>query len=147
MDNELILHIILEKPPVSVDYDLQKGSGNMYETIQKQRPAAGQDLRFNCPLLVKAGKDGAPDFRGPMVQGAPGERFIYIDIGAMAGQTGSAWSRRLKIPLSGITWEMVQQIQLHPDLALVTRVPGTGKDGGPNCATVKPFSGWQVQKH
>ena len=24
-----------------------------------------------------------------------------------------------------------------------TRVPGTGRDGGPNCATVKPFAGWK----
>jgi hypothetical protein len=27
---------------------------------------------------------------------------------------------------------------------LETRVPGTGKDGSPSCATVKPFPGWNV---
>jgi len=25
-----------------------------------------------------------------------------------------------------------------------TSIPGTGKDGGPNCATVKPFNGWKI---
>jgi hypothetical protein len=25
------------------------------------------------------------------------------------------------------------------------RVPGKGKDGGPNCGTVKPFDGWKVR--
>jgi Family of unknown function (DUF5990) len=30
---------------------------------------------------------------------------------------------------------------------LETKVPGTGRDGGPNCATVKPFEGWnQIEK-
>jgi len=27
-----------------------------------------------------------------------------------------------------------------------THVPGTGKDGGSNCATVKPFGGWHLKK-
>ena len=27
---------------------------------------------------------------------------------------------------------------------LEARVPGTGKDGGPSCATVKPVDGWKL---
>jgi hypothetical protein len=37
----------------------------------------------------------------------------------------------------GITKKMVQAGVVE------TRVPGTGKNGEPTCATVKPFEGWK----
>ena len=45
MDRELSLTIVLERPTVGVDYGLQKGRGNDYETVQTQR-GASQDLTF-----------------------------------------------------------------------------------------------------
>jgi hypothetical protein len=53
-------------------------------------------------------------------------------------------SRRLKIPLRDISSDTIRQMLADPSLVLETKVPGTGKDGGPNCATVKPFSGWHL---
>ena len=144
MERELTLRIILKKPPVDVDFGLQKGRGSDYETIQKQRSKA-KDLYFEFTVGVKASrKDAMPAFQGPLVQGPPGERFIYIDIGTYAGQTDSCWSRRLKIPLSGITWDMIDRLLANSESVLETRVPGTGKDGGPTCGTVKPFKGWNL---
>jgi hypothetical protein len=59
----------------------------------------------------------------------------------ITGESGQErWSRRLKVPLRGITWEMIERKN-----SLQTRVPGTGKDGSPTCATVKPFAGWTAQ--
>ena len=84
---------------------------------------------------------------GAFVQGPTGERFIYINIGTSAGDINSVWSRRLKIPLKGITTGMITDLQNDSALMLETKVPGTGKDGGPNCATVKPFSGWYLSKN
>jgi hypothetical protein len=174
MERELPLRIVLEKPPASVDFGLQKGRGSDYETIQKQRSKA-EDLSFEFTVRVKAGgkpgssrpKSGAggsrsrqasaslrqhasggrgdmPNFLGPHVQGPTGERFIYIDIGTLAGQTETCWSRRLKIPLRGITWDMIERVSADAESLLETRVPGTGGDGGPSCATVKPFPGWKL---
>jgi len=37
MNQELSIRIILESPPTDVDFGIQKGSGNQYETILKQR--------------------------------------------------------------------------------------------------------------
>jgi hypothetical protein len=37
MNQELFVRIILESPPIGVDFGIQKGSGNKYETILKQR--------------------------------------------------------------------------------------------------------------
>jgi hypothetical protein len=85
-----------------------------------------------------------PDFTGPYVHGTLSERFIYVDIGTCAGQFDSVWSRRLKIPLRDISPETIKLLLEGSALVLETKVPGTGKDGGPNCATVKPFSGWYL---
>ena len=144
MEHELPLRIVLEKPPPDVDFGLQKGRGSNYETIQKQR-FKGKDLSFEFTVRVKFGvKNSAPNFLGPLVQGPPGERFIYIDIGTYAGQTETHWSRRLKVPLRGITSETIDRVLADADSLLETRVPGTGRDGGPTCATVKPFPGWKL---
>ena len=121
------LRIVLERPPAGVDFGLQKGRGSDYETVQKQR-SPGADLTFEFSAPWKGGP------RGPFVQGKPSERFVYLDIGTAAGQVDSCWTRRLKIPLSGI--EHAGRYE--------TRVPGTGKDGGPSCGTVKPFAGWRA---
>jgi len=143
---ELQLRIALLSPPPGVDFGLQKGSGNNYQTVEIQR-SGSQDLHFRLTITLKGDKqkNAQPDFSGPFVQGPVSERFIYFDIGTLAGQTSSPWTRRLKIPLRGITWEMIDRIVADPKLFLETAVPGTAKDGGPNCATVKPFDGWVVR--
>jgi hypothetical protein len=141
---EVSFRIVLVKPTAGVDFGLQQGSGTNYETIQCQR-SGGTDLVFEFNLVIKDNGSGNPDFGGAYSQGKPGERFVYIDIGTCAGQVGTPWTRRLKVPLAGITPATVQQVLRDPELLLQCIVPGTGRDGGPNCATVKPFEGWQVQ--
>jgi hypothetical protein len=143
MIREFPLRIILERPTTGVDFGIQKGTGNQYETILLQK-SSRSDLRFEFKILLKETKTSLYNFAGPIVQGPPNERFIYIDIGTAAGQKNSEWTRRLKIPLRDISTEIIEQILNDPSLVLETIVPGTGKDGGPNCATVKPFSGWKL---
>lgn len=143
MNQEFPIRIILESPPTGVDFGIQKGSGNQYEIIQKQR-SNNSDLYFEFKISVKEDKTSLPNFVGPFVQGPLNERFIYIDIGTYAGQIHSAWSRRLKIPLRDISPETIKLLLADSSFILETKVPGTGKDGGPNCATVKPFSGWYL---
>jgi hypothetical protein len=143
MQHELILRIVLLKPPAGVDFGLQKGRGSTYETIQNQR-SADKDLYFEFKVSLKPKEDPIPDFLGPFVQGPTGQRFVYIDIGTYAGQTNTHWSRRLKIPLKGITWNMADQLLNDPKMILEAWIPGTGQDGGPTCGTVKPFDGWKL---
>ena len=122
----MTFRIVLQAPPPGVDIGLQMGKGTGYRTVQTQRTNGG-DLTFEFTTPAKLG--------GPFVQGKPGERFVYLDIGTAAGQVGSVWTRRLKIPLTSIP-EGAQIVETH--------VPGKAKDGGPNCATVKPFAGWRA---
>ncbi len=146
MEHILTVKIILEKPTPGVDYGLQEGKGNDFKTIQTKR-GNGKDLEFKCSVRVNFTDDKNPVFLGPCTQGPPGHRFIYIDIGTCAGQKDSCWSRRLKIPLSDITVEMIQQVLSDPKKFIETIVPGSGKGGGPNCGTVKPFNGWKLKSN
>jgi hypothetical protein len=143
MNQELTLKIVLENPPRGVDFGLQKGSGSKYETIQIQR-SNDNDLQFEFPITVMLNKDGLPNFHGVFVQGPSSQRFIYIDIGTYAGQKESIWSRRLKIPLTGINLNTIKELTTNGNKILEAKVPGTGRDNGPNCATVKPFDGWHI---
>jgi hypothetical protein len=138
---EVRLRIVLVAPPAGVDFGVQEGKGSDYVTIHKQR-SNDADLTFEFTVTVKDNRDdGLPNFLGPLAQGPVTGRFIYIDIGKCAGQSDSRWERRIKVPLGGITWEMIET-----KLVLEARLPGTGKDGGPSCATVKPVGGWKVCK-
>jgi len=140
------LRIVLVAPPPGVDFGIQEGKGNDYKTISIQRSKAG-NLTLDCTINIKGNRaDGPPNFAGPISQGPPTGRFIYIDIGKSAGQFDSCWQRRIKIPLEGITWEMIDSVLEKPKRLLQATIPGTGKDGGPSCATVKPMDGWKVVK-
>lgn len=141
MESEITFQLILTTPPPDVVFGLQKGSGSNYETIQKQH-STSHDLVFTFTLTVKGepSKDKVPRWSGSFVQGPAEGRFVYIDIGTYAGQADTSWSRRLKVPLPPLSWHDLEDLAGH--VTLQTKVPGTGKDGGPNCATVKPFAGW-----
>ncbi len=145
MELEIKLQIVLCKPTPGVVFGLQKGAGNNYQTVQKQQASSG-DLCFDFAIKIKGDnkKDESPKFSGDFAQGPSGSKFIYLDIGTAAGQIGSPWSRRLKVPLTGITWNEIDSLAHHPASFLKTLVAGTGKDGSPNCATVKPFNGWHL---
>ena len=136
MEKEINLRIILEKPTADTDFGIQQGSGHTSVTLQKQK-STGEDLTFEVSVKVKSSADESPVFLGAVTQGSPKERFIYIDIGRAAGQLDTLWSRRLKIPLKSITWELIQQLDTAQQAVLEVRVPGVGKDGGPNCGGVK----------
>ncbi|MGA7241202.1 MAG: DUF5990 family protein [Bryobacteraceae bacterium] len=139
MARQLTLRILIEQPPAGVDFALQQGSGAAYQPMQTQR-SQGTDLAFEFQPSLKDGvEDAMAALGGPFVQGPPRQRFVYVDIGTYAGQAGSCWGRRLKIPLEGIPAKM-----LRTGGVLEARVPGTGRDGGPNCATVKDFDGWKI---
>jgi hypothetical protein len=142
--NRLSLLIVLESPPKGVAFGIQEGKGSSYTTVSKVH-SVGRDCLFSCSIEVKKKPSGALDFAGPIVQGKPGERFIYLDIGKLAGQEDSPWERRIKVPLSGIPRDLAEQA-MKRDQVLQARIEGTAKDGGPACATCQPIDGWTVGK-
>ena len=137
----LPVRLVLVEPPGGVDFGVQYGRGATYEPRLVQRRTQG-DVAFDFELTVTA--EGPPNFTGPYAQGPASARFVYVDVGTYAGQKDTPWSRRMKIPLQGITRAAINRVLREPGLRLVARIPGTGKDGGPSCATVKPLGTWKI---
>jgi len=145
-ERKVSLRIMLLAPPPDVDFGVQEGKGASYKTIQTQR-SNGADLHFNVEVAVKDNReDGLPNFMGLFSQGPATGRFIYLDVGTCAGQTNTPWSRRIKVPLGGIGWDMIEAAAKDPMQVVEARLPGTGKDGGPSCATQHPIGGWKLRR-
>ena len=144
MESDLPIRLVLIDPPPGVDFGIQHGGGPHYETLFVQQGKQG-DVIFDFSLAVTENpKDSLPNFKGPFAQGPPASRFIYVDVGTYAGQKNTQWSRRMKVPLQGITWALIRQATSKPGCKLLARIPGKGKDGGPNCATVQLLGRWEV---
>lgn len=126
----LTLKLTLELPVPGVAYAVQRGK----DDIEQVQSSTGADLLFVIEVLVLA-KNSGLDFGGPNVQGPLGKRFIYITSGVRAGQSGSCWDRRAKVPLP--------TLEGSANDALVGRMAGTAKDGGPACASIQLLdAGW-----
>ena len=136
---DLPLRITLVAPPPGVLFCLQRGRDERVDPIRSD----GGDATFK--LIIQVKPDG-PDFGGPFVQGRKGERFVYVLIGTLAGDTGSCWTRRLKIGLDGITGSLIEEARAHPDAILAVRVAGTAPSGGPACATARFLDGGWVRR-
>ena len=145
MKHELPLRLVLVDPPVNIDYGIQCGRGSKYEAMFVQQRKKG-DVVFDFSITVSdRGKGRAPNFSGDFAQGTLARRFIYIDVGTYAGQKNTPWSRRMIVLLNGISPEQITNA-LKPGHRLSARIQGTGKDGGPSCATVPLIDGWKVIK-
>jgi hypothetical protein len=142
MIRSLPLRIKLVKPPRDVAFCLQKGKVDLVPPSSVSDEHVSFDLNIN---IANDQTDGPPNFRGPFVQGPPAARFLYINSGTYAGQGDSCWSRRAKVPLTGIGWELIERALSRPESVLEASLAGTARDGGPLCATV-PFlnGGWKV---
>lgn len=137
---EIVLRIILVAPPTGALFCLQRGKDDLVHAVR----STGRNLAFDFPVKLR-GRDGAPDFGGPFVQGRPGARFIYVNSGKRAGEADSTCDRRAKVPLSGITRVLIEQVRSTTHSVLEARIAGTAKDGGPACASVALVDGsWHI---
>ena len=142
MKIDVPLRVVLVAPPAGVVYGIQRGRGSAYETEFAQQPKRG-DVTFEFAITAAEAKNGEPNFLGEYVQGPSGRRFIYVDVGTYAGQKNTPWSRRMIIRLDDVTWPVIRRAT-EPGKRLEARIQGTGSDGGPSCATVRPIGGWNV---
>jgi hypothetical protein len=144
LESELLIRLVLVDPPAGIDFGIQSGRGAEYKSVLVQQRTHG-DLVFDFALqIAESGKNGLPRFHGPYAQGPPASRFVYIDVGTYAGQQNTTWSRRMKVPLQGITWALIEKAVRKPGRRLSASIAGTGRDGGPNCATVQLLSDWHI---
>jgi hypothetical protein len=133
MPYEVPLRITVIQPPPKVAWAVQSGRGELI------MPHEHTEALIVFDLTVRLGTprpDGQLTLLGPVTQGPPASRFLYVNSGRRAGQADSCWDRRAKVPLTAITRELVERVRQHPGARLEARFVGTGRDGGPACATV-----------
>jgi hypothetical protein len=140
---ELPLRIVIEDPVPVVAIAVQKGASGKAELVPPAS-ASPQALAFELEVTAAGAlPDGRPRFLGPCVQGPPAARFVYLCVGQMAGQPGSPWTRRVKVPLGGLDWPLIEA--LAPGQRLTARIAGRARDGGPACASVPLLgAGWSA---
>jgi hypothetical protein len=139
-DGILRLRIVVVEPPPGVRFQLQRGRHELQSPTRHSKVA----MTFEFEVRVGTRAGSRPNFLGPFAQGPPAGRFVYVNSGTLAGQADSDWTRRAKVPLTGITWALIEAARL-PGSMLEAEIAGTARDGGPSCATVPLMSGgWRV---
>ncbi|MFC3713647.1 DUF5990 family protein [Sphingoaurantiacus capsulatus] len=129
---EIRLRIVIERPVAGVLHSLQ---GKDDAPLDPKTSKAGEPLSFDFPIRVGPG----PSFFGDQVRReGPVRRFVYIRIGELAGDPSSPWSRRMKIDIHDIGAEMIAAAVRGGIIEMV--IDGTGVDGTPACATLKPIA-------
>nr|WP_047167483.1 DUF5990 family protein [Sphingomonas sp. Y57] len=127
------LRIVIERPVIGVLHSLQ-GKDDL--PLDPKASIGGEALVFDVPIHVAPG----PKFFGEQVRReGPVRRFIYIRVGQLAGDPASPWSRRIKIDIHDIENALLD-CAMKGDAVIETTIDGTGADGTPACATVRPLA-------
>ena len=140
----LALRITVVDPPPNILWALQLGR----DEVVKPTLSTKNRILFDFRVEVVEDSSSSAGFRlrGPAVQGRRGERFVYLRMGAYAGQVGAPAGWRAKIGLEGISHELVRAVKAKRSGVLEVELAGTGPKGGPACATVPLLgAGWHVK--
>ncbi len=132
--------VIVLAPPSGVHFAIQSGKDRL---LAVQVSGVG-DLRFEFSLRLQQGPDGLPNFLGDCAQGPRQGRFVYLTVGARAGQPGTCWDRRAKLPLRSIDWPLLDALEANPNMLIEGEFAGRARDGGPLCASVPVIGGWRT---
>lgn len=146
----LLLKVGLLKPPQNHAFCLQRGKGSKaerldyVEVLEEGQPS----VTFELTVEARPSKHGiGPDFFGPFIQGPTEKRFFYICVGTVAQRTDPNWIGRVKVPLVGIDWSMVDSAS-KLRTCLYATFQASRPDGSPTLASVMLVdAGWQVLSH
>jgi hypothetical protein len=134
------LRVVVEGPLPGVRLAVQQGR----DGLLAPEAASGGEVAFAWDAPVTDGPDGLR-VRGPEIQGPPGGRFVYVNAGVRAGDLGSRYERRAKLPLATLAPALLARALAEPGAVLEARVAGSARDGGPLCATVPLLGGgWRL---
>ncbi len=149
MANQLLKLIIqLKDPPSNYAFCLQRGKGSKAERLDYIEVLEGAvgPVEFELEVTVRTSKNlPEPDFFGPYAQGTIGVRFFYLCIGKVEDRGDPRWSGRIKVPLVGIDWSMIEQAA-KPNHFLFARYQASRPDGQPVYASVQLLDrGWAIE--
>lgn len=133
------MRITVTGPVPGVIMQVQKGRDQLLPPAE----ASTQAVSFDFEITVDT-SGPVPNFLGKFAQGPKDQRFVYVNSGTYAGQANTCWSRRAKISLMSITKKQIEEALSTPGARLEAEIMGTGRDGGPMCASVPVAGGWRV---
>jgi hypothetical protein len=136
--HEISMRIRVLDPVEGVTMKVQRGKDTLLEPIKESK----NELVFEFPLTVEL-SGSTPNFLGKYAQGPKDSRFVYVNSGSYAGQPGICWNRRAKLSLMSITRDEIEEVIASATKRLEVSFAGTGRDGGPTCASVKGME-WKV---
>jgi hypothetical protein len=135
MDRQITLRLTIGDPVPGIAYSLQNREN---EPVGKVVAGDGP-LSFDVPVKVADG----PRFLGEFVRReGPTRRFVYIAIGALAGDAASPVVRRAKIDIHDLPADLLEQALAGKVLEAL--LPGRDKRGDPACATLRPLGSWNL---
>lgn len=136
MKHEIPIRIRVNQPPPGIVTRVQRGKDELLPASTVEDGS----MTFDFPITVDM-TESVPNFLGKYAQGPKTERFVYVNSGSYAG-AHSVSGRRAKISLMTITRKQIEQV-INGGGILFTEYNGTGRDGGPTCASVKGIE-WKV---
>jgi hypothetical protein len=107
-------------------------------------PGDAPSASWRFEVKPTRGTDGSIDFRGPLVAGRRGDRFLYLNWGTVGENGAFKLFRRAKIGLSELDPSLVEQA-LDQQAGLRCTIHLTDAKGNPICARLRPPAiEWQV---
>jgi hypothetical protein len=137
---EVAFRITVLNPPSGVTFRLQRGRSELLSPSHE----SASTIVFDFTLRAESGAGGYPRLLGPFAQGPPASRFVYVNSGKQAGQEESCWDRRAKVPLTRVSSALIERAASSRGAVIETQIAGTGRDGGPACATVPLIGAWRI---
>jgi hypothetical protein len=135
---EVPFRIIVKGPLPGVTMKIQRGRNEFLPPSSVSKFALVFNLNISADLSGER-----PNFLGKYSQGPKADRFVYVNSGKQAGQQGIYWDRRAKLSLMSISKQQVEEVLSSATARIETSFEGTGRDGGPTCASVKGIE-WRV---
>ena len=140
--HEITLRVNVIDPLAGVTMQVQEGKDRLLRPFEIKKDRVSFEFPINVDL-----SSGTPNFLGKFAQGPKGARFIYVNSGSYAGQTGTQWNRRAKVSLMKITAAQIRDIIDSPGAKLEVTINGVGRDGGPVCASIPSAAiDWRIIK-
>ena len=100
-------------------------------------PGDAPSASWQFQVEAKRAANGSIDFRGPLVSGRRGDRFLYLNWGTVAQDGTFHLCRRAKLGLSDLGPTLIAQaLDRQADLRCTVRL--TDSTGNPVCARLRP---------